>query len=911
MNWKTRIAGGLLLACSIVAAPAFAGSLPDHEEFEATLQVPFRSTGVRPVTMHFSYPGAMPGTQVAWEVAVLGHDGGELRTWQGHSALGTGSTRAQVPWDGLDRQGHAVPAGYVTVRLRAVALDGATVARIGNGLPGQALTLAQQRAPELVEEQRYDVLVGAVAAPAMPHFQALRRHAVTTTALSPMSATTTGGLPYTIYFGNLHSQTNHSDGGGVLSSCVGAQNPQSGAYGPSDAYQYAMNEGLDILMTSEHNHMYDGSTGTNTSASPTTAHNLYQSGLQAASAFNAAHANFLAIYGLEWGVISNGGHLNILNTPSLLEWEYNSSNQLIGDVFTAKSDYGSLYTLMKANGWVGQFNHPATTGQFNVGGTDLAYTADGDQVMALAEVLNSSAFSSNTTETETSRTSYEAAYNILLERGYHVAPSSDQDNHCANWGASYTNRTGVLIPNGTALSLNAFLDAVRARHVFATEDKTGQIVLTANGHIMGDRFSNSGPLTLTVNYASSAGHAAQRVQVFEGVPGSNGTIGNTSSTATTTITPANGDHFYYAKITQEDGKQLWSAPVWVTQGTGGGDTTPPTVSASESGSSGTITLSANATDNVGVTRVEFYIDNTLVATDTATPYQATVDSTTLTNGSHNLVAKAYDAAGNVGTSSAVSFSVSNSTGVDTTPPTVSASESGSSGTITLSANATDNVAVTKVEFYVDNALVGTDTATPYQMTLDSTTLANGSHNLVAKAYDAANNVGTSSAVSFSVSNSTGGTGTQLVQNNSFENGTTPWTQTSGVINNTASEPARTGSYKAWLDGYGTTHTDYVRQSITIPATATKATLDFFMHVDTAETTTSTAYDKLSAQVITSAGKYVTLATWSNLDAASGYVEHAVDLSPYIGQTIQINFYGVEDASNQTSFVIDDVSVMVQ
>jgi hypothetical protein len=300
----------------------------------------------------------------------------------------------------------------------------------------------------------------------------------------------------------------------------------------------------------------------------------------------------------------------------------------------------------------------------------------------------------------------------------------------------------------------------------------------------------------------------------------------------------------------------------------------------------------------------------LKATSTSSPYQASIDSTTLSNSTHSLVAKVYDAAGNVGTSSAVSFSVSNSTGGDTTPPTVSASESGSAGSITLSANATDNVGVTKVEFYVDNVLKATSTATPYQSTLDSTTLSNSTHSLVAKAYDAAGNVGTSGAVSFSISNS-GGTATELVKNNSFESGTTPWMQTSGVINNTSSEPARTGGYKAWLEGYGSAHTDYVRQQITIPATATKVTLDFFMHIDTAETTTSAAYDTLSAQVITSAGKYVTLATWSNLNAASGYVEHSVDLSAYIGQTIQINFYGVEDSSSQTSFVIDDVSVKSQ
>ncbi|WP_306591198.1 M4 family metallopeptidase [Geothrix sp. 21YS21S-4] len=102
---------------------------------------------------------------------------------------------------------------------------------------------------------------------------------------------------------------------------------------------------------------------------------------------------------------------------------------------------------------------------------------------------------------------------------------------------------------------------------------------------------------------------------------------------------------------------------------------------------------------------------------------------------------------------------------DTTAPTVSASESGTSGTITFSATATDNVGVSKVEFYVDGVLKGTDTTSPYSITLDSTTLTNGSHSLVAKAYDAANNVGTSTTVTFTVSNSTGSTTYNEVESN--------------------------------------------------------------------------------------------------------------------------------------------------
>jgi hypothetical protein len=98
--------------------------------------------------------------------------------------------------------------------------------------------------------------------------------------------------------------------------------------------------------------------------------------------------------------------------------------------------------------------------------------------------------------------------------------------------------------------------------------------------------------------------------------------------------------------------------------------------------------------------------------------------------------------------------------------------------------------------------------------------------------------------------------------------------------------------------------------VTIPATVAKATLSFYLHVDTAESGT-TAYDTMSAQVITSTGKYITLATWSNVDAASGYVRHTIDLGAYKGQTIQVNFYGVEDGTLQTSFVLDDVSLATQ
>jgi len=243
---------------------------------------------------------------------------------------------------------------------------------------------------------------------------------------------------------------------------------------------------------------------------------------------------------------------------------------------------------------------------------------------------------------------------------------------------------------------------------------------------------------------------------------------------------------------------------------------------------------------------------------------------------------------------------------DTTAPTVSATESGTSGTITFSATASDNVGVTKVEFYVDGVLKGSDTTSPYSMTLDSTTLTNASHTLTAKAYDAAGNVGTSTGVSFTVSNAT--SGAELILNGGFESGATSWTQTSGVIGTFTGEPAHGGSYDAWMCGYGSAHTDYVYQQIAIPSTAT-GTLTFWLHVDTAETTTTTAYDTMKVQVLNTSGTVLaTLATYSNLNKGTGYTQKSLSLSAYKGQTIRLRFYSVEDSSLQTSFVIDDVSV---
>ncbi|RKH64057.1 extracellular catalytic domain type 1 short-chain-length polyhydroxyalkanoate depolymerase [Corallococcus llansteffanensis] len=187
------------------------------------------------------------------------------------------------------------------------------------------------------------------------------------------------------------------------------------------------------------------------------------------------------------------------------------------------------------------------------------------------------------------------------------------------------------------------------------------------------------------------------------------------------------------------------------------DSVAPTVSLTAPGNgstvSGAVQVTATASDNVGVARVEFFIDNALAGTDPASPYAYTWNSATATNGTHVLVARAYDAAGNTAASSTVTVTVTGGTS-DTTAPTVSfASPTGGatvSGAVTLAANAADDRGVTKVEFLVDGAVVGQGVSAPqagrFELSWDTAPYATGTHTLQARAYDAAGNSAASASV---------------------------------------------------------------------------------------------------------------------------------------------------------------------
>ncbi|GAA2197142.1 M28 family peptidase [Streptomyces bangladeshensis] len=148
----------------------------------------------------------------------------------------------------------------------------------------------------------------------------------------------------------------------------------------------------------------------------------------------------------------------------------------------------------------------------------------------------------------------------------------------------------------------------------------------------------------------------------------------------------------------------------------------------------------------------------------------------------------------------------------------------------------------------------------------------------------------------------GCTAAQVISNGGFENGTSPWTGDTGAIGTFSGQSAHSGSRYAWLAGYGYAASDTLGQTVTVPAGCTKATLKYWLHIDTAESG-STAYDTFQVKVNGAVKQ-----TYSNGNAATGYTERTLDLSPYLGQQITLSFTATEDASLQTSFVIDDATL---
>jgi subtilase family serine protease len=192
----------------------------------------------------------------------------------------------------------------------------------------------------------------------------------------------------------------------------------------------------------------------------------------------------------------------------------------------------------------------------------------------------------------------------------------------------------------------------------------------------------------------------------------------------------------------------------------------------------------------------------------------------------------------------------------------------------------------------------------------------GSSSVTVTAKDTTGAAG-SASFTWTVNSATGTcTAKQLLGNPGFESGNTVWSATSDVIlDNSETEPyeqSHSGSWFAWLDGYGTPHTDTVAQAVTLPTGCHNYTLSFWKHIDTSESTSS-AVDTLKVQLLNSSGTVLTtLATFSNLNAASGYQQASYSIAGYAGQKVTLKFTGTETDKGfgTTDFTLEDTAISV-
>lgn len=236
-----------------------------------------------------------------------------------------------------------------------------------------------------------------------------------------------------------------------------------------------------------------------------------------------------------------------------------------------------------------------------------------------------------------------------------------------------------------------------------------------------------------------------------------------------------------------------------------------------------------------------------------------------------------------------------------------------SGTVSLTATASDNVGISKVEFYANGSLIGTATKlinSTYSINWNTTLLINGPYDLTVKAFDFSGNT-TSSLTSISVLiNNTAPTCqamNQAIIDSSFESQSAAWINTNVFWN--LGTGANTGSWIAWLGGYGFTSSDDLYQEVTIPADACAANFSFMIKITTSERASAGQNDNIAINVTSATGTVLSnLANYSNKNASTGFALKTFDLLAYKGQTIRLQFHSVENGSRQTSFYIDDVKL---
>lgn len=363
---------------------------------------------------------------------------------------------------------------------------------------------------------------------------------------------TLGATKYQHYFGQLHSHTQYSDGAGTL----------------TDALRYVENlpasANVQFVAFTDHSNYFDSSSSPNVEAAlydtslvkDSDANHSWKTYKDTIAKFNEDNAgSMVAIGGFEMTWSGGPGHINTFNTPGIVSRNNKTLNNKTDDA--GMKAYYALLSQAEGATSISQFNHPGTTfGNFK----DFNYWDPViDSRMYMVEVGNG--------EGAIGAGGYYPSYEqyiMALDKGWHLAPTNNQDNHKGKWGNANDARDVILTDD---FSEQGIYEAIRALRMYATEDKNLELTYTVNGLMMGSSITEI-PDKLNVEVTVNDPDASDSIAKVEVVANS-GKVAYTwdnaaqlrSGKLSATLDPSYS--YYFIRVTQKDGDLAVTSPVWV------------------------------------------------------------------------------------------------------------------------------------------------------------------------------------------------------------------------------------------------------------------------------------------------------------------------------------------------------------
>ena len=362
---------------------------------------------------------------------------------------------------------------------------------------------------------------------------------------------TVGESRYQLYFGQLHSHTQYSDGAGSLESAL------------SYVKNLPDSANVQFVAFTDHSNYFDKSGAANPegalydmSLATPYSQETWNSYRSAVAAFNEANAGSLvALAGFEMTWSGGPGHINTFNTPGIVSRNNSTLNNKTD--YAGMRAYYALLSQQEGADSLSQFNHPGNT--FGTFGDFAFWDPVIDSRMYMVEAGNG--------EGQIGAGGYYPSYEyytMALDKGWHLAPTNNQDNHKGRWGNANDARDVILTDD---FSEEGIYDALRAMRMYATEDKNLEIGYTVNGMLLGSSLTEV-PEKLNIHVTVNDPDASDSISKVE-------VIVNSGKTAYTWDDPAvlaTGDlsvtldpdySYYYIRVTQGDGDLAVTAPVWV------------------------------------------------------------------------------------------------------------------------------------------------------------------------------------------------------------------------------------------------------------------------------------------------------------------------------------------------------------